>query len=134
MKNFMLCYDGTSQANKALSVAKMKSKELGAFLHVVFYLKKNVDIKGKDVDRMEKADQQLDDIRNNMKEDGISCKTNLIVSDFLCGEALIEYADQNNIDEIIVGIKRSSKVGKMVFGSTAQYIILRSSCPVLSVN
>ncbi len=38
------------------------------------------------------------------------------------------------MDEIIIGIEKKSKVGKLFFGSNAQYIILESPCPVVSVK
>ena len=43
-------------------------------------------------------------------------------------------ARDNEIDEICIGVKRRSKVGKMVFGSNAQYIILNAPCPVVTVK
>ena len=39
----------------------------------------------------------------------------------LPGEKL---ATENGIDAIIIGVHRRSKVGKLVFGATAQYVIL----------
>jgi nucleotide-binding universal stress UspA family protein len=50
------------------------------------------------------------------------------------GEDLVEFAEENKIDEIIVGVKRRSKVGKLLMGSTAQYVILNASCPVVTVK
>ena len=50
------------------------------------------------------------------------------------GEDLVQFAEQNKIDEIILGIRKRSKVGKLMFGSTAQYVILNAPCPVVSVK
>ena len=43
-------------------------------------------------------------------------------------------ANENGIDEVIIGVHRRSKVGKLVFGSTAQYVILNAPCPVVAVK
>ena len=50
------------------------------------------------------------------------------------GEDLIEFANENKIDQIVVGVKRRSKVGKLLMGSTAQYVILQAECPVITVK
>jgi nucleotide-binding universal stress UspA family protein len=50
------------------------------------------------------------------------------------GEDLVQLAKENNVDEIIIGVRRRSKVGKLFFGSTAQYVILNAPCPVVSVK
>lgn len=36
--------------------------------------------------------------------------------------------------KIIVGIEKKSKVGKFIFGSNAQYVILEARCPVMTVK
>jgi len=50
------------------------------------------------------------------------------------GEDLVQLAEEKQIDEIIIGVRRRSKVGKLIFGSTAQYVILNAPCPVVSVK
>ena len=48
---------------------------------------------------------------------------------------LEEHAEPKpGVGEIIVGIVQKSKVGKLLFGSTAQYVILNASCPVVTVK
>jgi nucleotide-binding universal stress UspA family protein len=50
------------------------------------------------------------------------------------GEDLVQLADEHKADEIVIGVRRRSKVGKLIFGSTAQYVVLNASCPVVSVK
>jgi nucleotide-binding universal stress UspA family protein len=38
------------------------------------------------------------------------------------------------VDEIFVGVKKRSRVEKMILGSTAQHVILNASCPVTTVK
>jgi len=61
-------------------------------------------------------------------------QTHLLIRGRYVGEDIVDFANENGIDEIVIGVKSRSKVGKLLFGSTAQYVILKSSCPVTSVK
>jgi hypothetical protein len=50
------------------------------------------------------------------------------------GESLVAYAEKEGVDAVFVGVQKVSKVGKLLFGSTAQYVILSAPCPVVSVR
>jgi nucleotide-binding universal stress UspA family protein len=78
--------------------------------------------------------KDLDFAKSIVKKDEIPCETHLSVRGMPPGEDLVEYAKEKQIDQIVVGIRRRSKVGKLVFGSTAQYVILEAPCPVLTVK
>jgi nucleotide-binding universal stress UspA family protein len=87
------------------------------------------DLKYKEI---KKAESELErEIRNNINEDGIPYKTYLLVGSLPPGKHLVQYAETTKVDEIIIGVKRRSKVGKIVFGSTAQHLILNAPCPVV---
>ncbi|MDX9786117.1 MAG: universal stress protein [Desulfobacterales bacterium] len=38
------------------------------------------------------------------------------------------------MDMIVIGIRRRSKLDKLLFGSNAQYIVIKAHCPVLCVK
>jgi isoprenylcysteine carboxyl methyltransferase (ICMT) family protein YpbQ len=67
-------------------------------------------------------------------EDNIHCETHLFVRGLSPGDDLVKFAEDNQINEIIVGVRRRSKVGKLLIGSTAQYVILNASCPVVTIK
>ena len=69
-----------------------------------------------------------------MKTEGIACETHVLVRGLTPGEDIVDFAKDHKMDEIIIGIEKKSKVGKLFFGSNAQYIILESPCPVVSVK
>jgi len=50
------------------------------------------------------------------------------------GEDLVQFAEDNNADEIIIGIKKRSKVQKLLLGSNAQHVILHAPCMVISIK
>ena len=79
------------------------------------------------------------ELRGNAKksvfeENKIDCDSHLLIRGLTPGEDIVEFAKENEVDEIVVGVKRRSKVGKLLMGSTAQYIILQAPCPVVSVK
>lgn len=48
-------------------------------------------------------------------------------------DEVIEYAERNSTDYLVIGGRGRSPVGKAVFGSTAQSILLHADCPIVSV-
>jgi nucleotide-binding universal stress UspA family protein len=50
------------------------------------------------------------------------------------GEAIVEFAEEHDVDLIVVGGRRRSPSGKAVFGSTAQAVMLNAPCPVTFVR
>lgn len=83
---------------------------------------------------IEQAERGLEYAKSLLEEKDISCNTHLLIRGLSAGEDLIEFANENQIGEIIVGVKRRSKVGKLLMGSTAQYVILQANCPVVTIK
>ena len=124
-------YDGSKVADDVIKLANLHAKAFKADVYIVRSLEQDPALKKEDID---KAESKLEKLRTSFKVDDIPCETQASVNFQSPGEHLVYYAKDNNIDEIIIGVRRRSKVGKMVFGSTAQYVILEAPCPVLAVK
>ena len=47
---------------------------------------------------------------------------------------IIRYAKENDVDMIVIGTDGRSGVEHMMFGSTAEKVVRKAHCPVLSVK
>jgi nucleotide-binding universal stress UspA family protein len=124
-------YDGSNACKDALKVAITHAKAFGAAIHVVSSMSKGTEDEHVQINDM--ADE-LDHIKTQLETDGIPCETHLLIRGMMPGEDLVNYAKEKGIEEIVIGVKRRSKVGKLLFGSTAQFVILKAPCPVVTVK
>ncbi len=130
MKILLGCKEGRFSSG-TLDVAVKYAKAFGAEILVAASM-----IGG---DKTEK--EQIIQIENNFKKlkisldnEGIKNETHLLVRGLEAGEDLVKFSKEKKVDQIIIGVKNRSKVGKLIFGSTAQVVILEANCPVLAVK
>ena len=124
-------YDGSNSAKDALALAKKHAAAFDAKIIIVTSLTGGSVTHAVEV---EHASENLELAKKVLDEDGIQGETKLLVRGMTPGEDIVDYAKEKAIDEIIIGIKRRSKVGKLLFGSNAQYIIIKAPCPVVTVK
>jgi len=124
-------YDGSNAAKNALNLAKAHAKAFRAKVYVLTSMVKGSE---KQLQEIRNTEHELEYIKNQFEEENIPCEVHLLIRGLTPGDDLVQFAKENGIDEIIVGIEKKSKVGKFVFGSNAQYIILEAHCPVVSVK
>ncbi|MDX1709060.1 MAG: universal stress protein, partial [Desulfobacterales bacterium] len=124
-------YDGSNSAKDALNLAKSHAKAFAASVQVVTSMQKGTESERKAI---EQAERGLEYAKSLFEAAGIDCNTHLLIRGLSAGEDLVEFANENQIEEIIVGVKRRSKVGKLLMGSTAQYVILQANCPVVTIK
>jgi len=72
-------------------------------------------------------------IRENTLEKPIKIETTIIVSTTTV-ESILDYAEDKDVDLIVVGTRGRSRIKKLLLGSTASGIVTYSHCPVTVVK
>ncbi len=127
----MVCYDGLKITQDALMLARKHAAVWHCGLVVVKALTRENPLKHAHIQRLE---EELDLEINNLLTGETPFETQLFISSMTPGEQLVTFAKDEKVDQMYIGIKKRSKVGKLIFGSTAQFVILNSPCPVVTVN
>ena len=128
---FLVGYDGTSLDDRVLKLAQKHASVFKADIYIVTSLEQSSTLEKAEID---KAEGELEYLRTPFNIDDINCETFVSVNYLSAGEDLVQFAKENDIDMMFLGIKKTSKVGKLVFGSTAQYVLLNAPCPVVTVR
>lgn len=124
-------YDGSNSAKTALDLACAHAKVFGATMEVLTTVESGSVT---EVIELEYAKEDLASVEAQVKQQGISVNTHVINKGMKPGEDIVTFAAANAVDAIYIGVKRRSKVGKLLYGSNAQYVIIRAHCPVTVVK
>ena len=127
----MVGFDGSKVSEAALALAAEHARAFGAKIFLVQSMVGGPDVPKRD---FENHERELKYHKNEFKKKDLECESLLSVRGLEPGEDLTQLAEEQQVDEIIMGVRRRSKVGKLVFGSTAQYVILNAPCPVVTVK
>jgi nucleotide-binding universal stress UspA family protein len=128
-------YDYSTVTQDVLALAKQQAQAFKAEVHLLRSLERNPELQRElRRDTIQQAEENLDQVKREFVNMGLTCDTHVVVGRLSAGENIVQFAEQNSIDLIVIGVRRRSKVGKLLFGSNAQLIILTAPCPVLTVK
>lgn len=122
-------YDGSNASKKALGLAKQHAAIWQGRIEVVQAIARKAPLS---YDQIEEAEKQLaQQMKSILAGNRIRFETTLLVGAKDPAEQIINFAETINADEIIIGTKKRSKIGKFVLGSTTQFLVLNAPCPVI---
>ncbi|MBX0288624.1 universal stress protein [Halomicroarcula sp. F28] len=139
-RRILIPVDGSPQAKAALAHAsEVHSEDELVLLHVIEYSESITDperggrkqAEGWYAKAQKDAEALFEELLADIDRDGDI--TTVIVDGSPSGE-IIDYLDDHDIDQVVVGGRRRSPTGKAIFGSTAQEVTLSADCPVTIVH
>jgi len=126
----LMYYDGTEESKEAISIAKLHGKAFNAKIDVVSSLPKGGEPQLKEI---EEREDELEYVKTVFEKEDIPCETHLLIRGHEAGEDILRFAAEKNVDEIIIGTEKRTRVEKFLLGSVAQHVIYNSNRPVVIV-
>ncbi len=80
---------------------------------------------------MQKGERHVDKVKQKASEQNVKVKTDVVVGISSVVKEIIEYAEKNRVDMIVIGSRGLSGIKKMLLGSVASGVLIYSHCPVL---
>ena len=147
ISKILVAIDGSEHSFNAAEYALELAKSFGAQLYAVTvtYIPASDHQSQKEVlskslvedssnNSMKDAGNWIENFTQNAKEDNIQLKTELINSARPVDYVILEYAEEQKIDLIVVGTKGRTGFKKLMLGSIASSIVTYAHCPVMVVK
>jgi nucleotide-binding universal stress UspA family protein len=128
---FLVAYNGSEVSRSALALARDFAKIFQARVLVMTSMGGGTAEK---LEEIKTAEKELLYAKEFLAEEKIECETHQLARGLAPGEDIVEFAKENEVDQLFVGIEKKSKTQKMLLGSTAQFVILKAHCPVITVK
>jgi nucleotide-binding universal stress UspA family protein len=128
---FLVAYSGSPESRAALRLAIENALLFKAKVFVITSMEGGQSEKPEDIARVNQA---LRKVRRQLDDSGLEHEVQETARGFTPGQDIVRFAKENDIDQIYVGIEKRSRTRKLLLGSTAQYIILKATCPVITTK
>lgn len=83
---------------------------------------------------VEKGEKLLEEVKQKASKTDIHIRTEVIIGYTSVAKSIVEYAEEHNIDLIVIGTRGMTGIKKMLLGSTASEVVTYAHCPVLIVK
>ena len=136
----LVAIDGSDASMYAADYAISISKEYNnAELYALHVIRADVDLFGPHetsefmTTMRNEGEKYLNKVRLKANEKNIQIKTEIISSTNIAG-GIVDYAEENNIDLIVIGTRGRSGFKKLLLGSVASHVVTYAHCAVLVVK
>jgi nucleotide-binding universal stress UspA family protein len=141
MNTIICATDFSTNGNNAVKYATAFAKQLNATVRLVHVYENPILYSEQPLASIQMADEQvrlsaekkLSDLKNKIikEQAGISLETILIEGQ--SNDELTAFADQQHADLIVLGTTGTTRLERLLMGSTTAHVIRKANCPVLCI-
>jgi nucleotide-binding universal stress UspA family protein len=131
--------DGSEQASKAVPHALDLAEKYGATVHALCVVDRAAThqlgptlAESTQESMRERAEEATRAIAERAEEAGVECVP--AVENGAPDDAILDYVDDHGVDLVVIGGRKRSAAGKLLFGSVTQSVALHADVPVTIVG
>jgi nucleotide-binding universal stress UspA family protein len=135
----LVAIDSSDASMDAADYATAISQRYNAELYALHVIHADVDLYGPHEtseftrNMRNEGEKYLDKVKVKANEKDIHIKTEIISSKDISG-GILDFAEENNINLIVIGTRGRSGFKKLLLGSVASHVVTYAHCPVLVVK
>jgi len=133
----MSCIDFSEYTTKVVEWAATFAKNYKADLLLLYIIKDSVK-KGNEIYTFEESAEDVKEKLNNKKLEIEKNFPDINITSHITGGhvpgAIIEFAEKNRIDHIVLGKRGGGGFKEMLLGSVAQKVVVYAGCPVTVIK
>ena len=135
----LVAIDSSDASMDAADYATAISQRYNAELYALHVIHADVDLYWPHVtsefmrNMRNEGEKYLDKVKVKANEKGIQIRTEIISSKDISG-GILHFAEENNIELIVIGTRGRSGFKKLLLGSVASHVVTYAHCPVLIVK
>ena len=134
ISKILVAVDGSETSSKAAEMAIDLAEKHGADLIALFIVAPNVNFSEVFYLAKENGQKIVDEVKNEALAKKLNVYTEVLFDVGSVPKAIVEYAENNNANLIVLGTRGISGIKRMLVGSTASEVVKYSHCPVMVVK
>jgi nucleotide-binding universal stress UspA family protein len=142
IKKILFPVDFTSTSTKIIPYVKEMMEKFGADVELVHVVRGSEEFAGFEMgaawystlekDLLKGAEKAMERFIDEHFDGVQNVSSKIIVGNIV--DELVSYSEQNDIDMIIIGTHARQGLEKIMFGSVAEGVVKKASCPVLTIR
>ncbi|WP_163971158.1 universal stress protein [Oceanobacillus halotolerans] len=142
-RKILVAYDGSDLSKEALEEAKLQAKGVPETeVHIVSVVTQagpttNIGVAlSIELQIAEQLEPEMGKIEEAFEKEDITIYTQVVIDYYQrnAGRKICEYAEENEIDLIMVGSRGLGGVKKIFLGSVSNHIVQHAHCPILIIK